>query len=270
MSGFLTRELTGFALCWRLERRDGVAIGLTSHDRDLVVDHFLYRSAPGIAPSALEDGDVMQADALEVSGALSGAAISEDDLRAGRWDGARVRVLAVDWSEPSDRVQLLRGEMGIVSLEEGRFTAELKGPGAALDRPVVEETSPYCRAELGDRRCRIDMAGRRSVARVVAIEGRQLTVDATEPVANGWGGGRLRWLTGAASGLSSTVLSSAGSELQLADVSRVVGGSGDLVELVAGCDKRFASCRDRFANALNFRGEPHLPGVDLLTRYPGE
>jgi uncharacterized phage protein (TIGR02218 family) len=149
MTGFLARELTGFALCWRVKRRDGVAIGLTSHDRDLVVDHFLYRSAPGIAPSALEDGDVMRADALEVSGALSGAAISEDDLRAGRWDGASVRVLAVDWSEPSEQVQILRGEMGSVSLEKGRFTAELKGADAALERPVVEETSPYCRAELG-------------------------------------------------------------------------------------------------------------------------
>jgi uncharacterized phage protein (TIGR02218 family) len=105
---------------------------------------------------------------------------------------------------------------------------------------------------------------------VVAIEGRQLTVDAAELVANGWGGGQLRWLTGAASGLSSTVLSSAGSELRLADESGVVGGSGDLVEIIEGCDKRFATCRERFGNALNFRGEPHLPGVDLLTRYPGE
>jgi uncharacterized phage protein (TIGR02218 family) len=36
-----------------------------------------------------------------------------------------------------------------------------------------------------------------------------------------------------------------------------------------GCDKRFATCRDRFGNAANFRGEPHLPGNDLLTRYTG-
>ena len=28
----------GFALCWRVERGDGVAIGLTTHDRDLVLD----------------------------------------------------------------------------------------------------------------------------------------------------------------------------------------------------------------------------------------
>jgi uncharacterized protein len=32
-------------------------------------------------------------------------------------------------------------------------------------------------------------------------------------------------------------------------------------------DQRFSTCVSRFANALNFRGEPHLPGNDLLTRY---
>ncbi len=41
------------------------------------------------------------------------------------------------------------------------------------------------------------------------------------------------------------------------------------VELIEGCDRQLATCRDRFANIANFRGEPHLPGNDLLTRYGG-
>ena len=36
----------------------------------------------------------------------------------------------------------------------------------------------------------------------------------------------------------------------------------------AGCDKRLATCIDRFANVLNFRGEPYVPGQDALTHYP--
>jgi AcrR family transcriptional regulator len=39
------------------------------------------------------------------------------------------------------------------------------------------------------------------------------------------------------------------------------------VELIEGCDRQLATCRDRFANVANFQGEPHLPGNDLLTRY---
>ena len=270
MTGFLERDLTGFALCWRIERRDGVVIGLTAHDRDLWIDGLRYRSAPSIAPSAIEDEPVLQGDALDVAGALSSEAITADDLRAGRWNGAAVRMLAADWEDTRQFIQITRGELGAVSIERGRFNAELKGPGAALDRPIVESTSPYCRAELGDRRCRVDLAARRRMAQVASAEGDVLMLDAAEPSPGGWGSGRLRWLTGRNSGLTNIVLTSNGAEVTLTEPPAFVPVAGDRVELFEGCDKRFVTCRDRFANAQNFRGEPHLPGVDLLTRYPGE
>ena len=34
------------------------------------------------------------------------------------------------------------------------------------------------------------------------------------------------------------------------------------------CDKRFATCRDRFANGINFRGFPAIPGNDFVISYP--
>ena len=39
----LDGDLTTIALCWRIERRDGVTIGLTDHDRDLVIDGLVHR-----------------------------------------------------------------------------------------------------------------------------------------------------------------------------------------------------------------------------------
>ncbi|WP_439580665.1 DUF2163 domain-containing protein [Elioraea sp.] len=36
--------------------------------------------------------------------------------------------------------------------------------------------------------------------------------------------------------------------------------AGDVLRVQPGCDKRLATCRDKFANLLNFRGEPHIPG----------
>ena len=43
---------------------------------------------------------------------------------------------------------------------------------------------------------------------------------------------------------------------------------GDVFRLHPGCDKRLDTCIDRFANVLNFRGEPYIPGQDLLMSYP--
>lgn len=259
-------SLTSWAICWRIVRRDGVAIGLTGHDRDLVIDGLPYRAAPGMVPSAIERSDGIDAEMMEVAGALTAAAITERDLVAGRWDGAEIRVFATDWTAPGETVAVLgTGSIGAVSVKDGGFTAELRGPGAVLDAAANETTSPDCRAELGDKRCRAPMAGRRFVVRVEACVDAELTID----LAGGFGGGRVRWLTGANSGLESLVLVSAGTVLSLREPPAFVPLAGDRLEVSEGCDKTLATCRTRFGNAANFRGEPFLPGIDLLTRYPG-
>jgi uncharacterized phage protein (TIGR02218 family) len=267
---FLTAPLTTIALCWRIERRDGVALGLTDHDRDLTVDGLVHRAAPGMTPSAIKRSDGLDADTMDITGALTSAAIGETDLLAGRWDGARVRLFAVDWSgADATQVPLGEGTIGAVETDRGGFTAELRGATVALDRPVVEATSPECRAELGDARCRVAMAGRRAFARVAAWEARVLTLDAVEPADNAYGGGLLRWIAGANSGLESAIAVSDGASVTLRADPALAVAAGDLVELIEGCDKSLATCAARFANVVNFRGEPYLPGIDLLTRYPG-
>ncbi|MDP1027783.1 DUF2163 domain-containing protein [Sphingomonas sp. KR1UV-12] len=266
---WLEGEATTIALCWRIERRDGVAIGLTAHDRDLTVDGLVHRAAPGMVPSAVRRQVGLTADTMEVAGALASDAIGERDLLEGRWDGARVRLFAVDWTDGAARVELGEGTIGAVEMADGRFAAELAGPGARLGRAAVEETSPGCRASLGDRRCRVAMAGRRRFARVTAAEGAVLTLTVNEPVANGYGGGMVRWLDGRNGGLSQAIAGSTGRTVTLVAPPVREVAAGTLVELVEGCDRTLATCAARFGNAANFRGEPHLPGMDLLTRWPG-
>ena len=268
-SGWLSEPLVTLALCWRLERRDGVTVGLTDHDRDLVIDGLCYRASPGMTPSAIKRACGIDAETMQVDGALTSDAISERDLLAGRWDGTRVVLFGADWTGDGDRVALGEGRLGAIELHDEAFSAELTGIAAALDRPVVEATSPECRAELGDRRCRVAMAGRRRFIRVVAQDGATLTLDAAEPVPDAYGGGRLHWFGGDNAGLESAVARSNGATVRLRAAAVFPVAPGTLVELVEGCDKSLATCAARFGNAVNFRGEPYLPGIDLLTRYPG-
>ena len=271
MSDILEGALTALAFCWRLERSDGAALGFTSHDRDLWIGSFRYRAAPGMAPSAIELSDGFEADMLSVAGALTSAAISEADLEAGRWDGASVRLFLADWERPgAQTVPLARGLLGDVRVSGNGFETELRGPAAMLERPCVEQTSPECRASLGDRRCRVDMARRVRVTRIAALVDEEIVEVAEasgEP--NAYGYGRLRWIGGPNSGLESAILSSDGVRIVLREPPWRPAQVGDLVELREGCDRRFETCGGRFGNAENFRGEPHLPGMDLLTRYGG-
>ncbi|HYN46337.1 MAG TPA: DUF2163 domain-containing protein [Allosphingosinicella sp.] len=270
MADLLLPEVATIALCWRLERRDGVTLGFTTHDRDLAIGGLVYRAAPGMLPSAISLTDGFDAESLDVEGALTSAAISAADLGAGRWDGAAAFVFMVDWESPGgESFAVARGELGEVSIKGDAFEAELRGPAALLDAPVVEQTSPECRASLGDKRCRVDMAGRTVLTRVAAVVDEDL-VDVEEAEAGGaYAGGRLRWIGGANSGLETLVLGSDDGRLTLAEPPPFAPAVGDLVEIREGCGKMLATCSGRFGNAVNFRGEPHLPGIDLLTRYPG-
>ena len=145
----------------------------------------------------------------------------------------------------------------------------MRGPAALLEAPVAEQTSPECRARLGDKRCRVDLAGRTRLTRVEAVVADDAIRLEVAGTGNDHGFGRLRWLGGANSGLESPVLQSEGPLLTLYEPPAFPPEAGDLVEIIEGCDKRLGTCAGRFGNALNFRGEPHLPGIDLLTRYPG-
>jgi uncharacterized phage protein (TIGR02218 family) len=264
---WLAGALTTMALCWRLDRADGVTIGFTAHDRDLTIDGIVYRSSPGMVSSAIHQSDGFDVDTLDLEGALTHDAITADDLAAGRWDGAALTLFATDWTDRTETLVIARGEIGDVSIRDEAFTAELRGPTALLERPVVERTSPDCRASLGDRRCRIDLAARTRFALLVSVADEVLTLDAAEPSANAYGYGRLRWLDGANAALAVPILSSAGTTVTLRDPPAFAIEPGARVELLEGCDRLFATCRTRFANAANFRGEPYLPGIDLLTRY---
>lgn len=265
--GWLREELVTLAWCWRLARRDGVVIGLTSHDRDLMVGGIVYRAAPGMKPSALETTDSLEVATMDLEGAITSDAIAARDLDSGRWDGAELELFVTDWNAPDEApVTVARGSLGAIERRGPAFAAELQGVTRVLDRPVCPATSPSCRATLGDRACRVDLAPLTHVRRVVAVEGRRVTLDSVAPA---MAFGELIWLEGGNGGLESPVIGADGSLLHLAEAPPFAPSGPVRVRLIEGCDKRLATCRDRFANAANFRGEAHLPGNDLLTRYPG-
>src|SRR5262245_7046643 len=122
----LDRELSTIAFCWRLERRDGAGVALTSHDQPLVIDEVRYVPAPGITPTAIRAAMGLEPNSSEVHGSLSSDAIREADVAAGRWDGAALRLSAVDWeASGGERLDLLQGELGQVALKDGAFEVDL-------------------------------------------------------------------------------------------------------------------------------------------------
>jgi uncharacterized phage protein (TIGR02218 family) len=266
---WLSTSLVAAAWCWRLERRDGVVVALTSHDRDLWREGQLYRAAPGMRPSRIEQNDRVENQSIDLSGAISSAAISAEDIVAGRWDGAMLTLSLADWEAPdAPLTAVASGQLGSVIRRGQEFSVELNGPITGLDQPVGVATSPTCRAGFGDYDCRVALAPLTRRVEVTAVDGLTAFVAGPGPDID-VAGGRLRWLVGAAAGLGSAILQQSGNALLLSEIPAALPTLPARAEVRAGCDKRLETCATRFANAINFRGEAHVPGFDLLTRYPG-
>jgi len=267
---WLDRNLTTYAYGWRLDRSDGVSLGFTSHDCDILINDFLYRASPGLVPSSIALTDSLDTDSVDIQGVLNATAISEKDLIESRWDGARLHLSLVNWDQPDQKVlHLMSGEFGQISRSGDAFQVEILGPTSYLDEAVVPTTSPTCRAQFGDRRCNLSLHLYQRELTVSSSDGNTMEFPGFAGLAEAYAFGEMRWLDGDNCGLSSAILKGQGNSIWLADTPSNPVQAGDRALLTAGCDKNFSTCRNRFANSLNFRGEPHLPGNDLLTRYPG-
>lgn len=270
LTAHLAGDVTTLAVLWRIVRRDGVILGFTSHDRDIAMDGVVYRATPSFLPSAFVSTADWEAGDIELSGMLTSRAISEADLAGGRFDFARLTVSLVNWAMPGDgEIALATGTLGAVRWEDGAFRADLHTDSARFGQGVTESYSPECRADLGDRRCRVDLAKYRVTGRVIAVASRsEFSATGLVPAANWYAYGRLRWLTGANAGVMTEVFSSSGATVSLRDPMRADISPGDLFQITAGCDRRLSTCTGKFNNGANFRGEPHVPGLDAMLDYP--
>jgi len=270
MSRVFHREpLEATATFWRIRRRDGVTLGLTSHDRDLWFEGVLHHAAPGMLPSAIRRSADLAPDSAEVRGALTHDGISAADLAVGRFDGAAVEIGVVDW-ETLDRAVLYRGEIGGVDQQAGGFGAELTSAKAALEADLVPRTSPTCRACFAGPGCKLSAARftHEAVLGGIDLSINRVVFAGGPPIAQ-MRDGSVRWVDGPQAGLSMEV-SSADEDGLVLDAPLDTGiAAGTRALLREGCDHTLQTCAERFANAVNFQGEPFVPGNDLLARRPG-
>ena len=267
--------VTTLCNCWKLTRTDGVVLGFTDHDEDITFDGVTYRAATGFTAAEAERALGLAAGQTELAGALSTAAITEEDIAAGKYDGAEVEWWLVDWEDPANRVLMGAGQLGRVQRGELHFEAELRTLAARLNEVRGRVFTHMCDAELGDARCGVNLndAAFRGTGTVDAVHGAEVRLSGLSGFAEGFfTHGHVEVTTGGAAGFRAVVLAHRlqGRQTVLTLDSKPPGKltAGDAMLAVAGCDRSFATCRERFSNAMNFRGFPHMPGNDFVISYP--
>jgi len=272
----LETGLTTVCRCWLVRRSDGTQYGFTDHDRDLSFDGIVFRADTGLTALAVQQSTGLSVDNTEAIGALSDVSIHEQDIEAGRLDGATVMAWLVNWTDVAMRGLQFRGSIGELRRVSGAFYAELRGLTEALNRPVGRAYQKPCTAVLGDADCAFDLtatgyADERAVE--TAEDARVFRWPDLPGFETGWfSRGRLRVLSGPAAGLwgaiKRDVADSGGRMIELWEPVRSDVRPGDMVRLEAGCDKRMDTCRLKFDNLINFQGFPDIPGEDWFMSVP--
>lgn len=267
---------TTLAMCWKITRRDGQAFGFTEHDRTLTFDGLSYEPDSAFQRSAIAQSLGLSVDNHDVMGAVQSDAITEDAIAEGRWDGADVVVMQVNWQDVAMRQTVFRGQIGEMTRGLVEFRAEVRSLIDRLSQKSGRVYSFYCDADLGDGRCTKNVAGSDFTATGTIGASptiRRFIMSGVTGYDSGWfNGGKITMTSGAFDDLAREIKTHAivGGDhvVELWEGFPAAPAPGDSFSVTAGCDKTWSTCRAKFANGDNFRGFPHMPGNDRVTDYP--
>lgn len=262
------RDTTSLTQCLRVERVDGVVVGVNMTSRSFQYLGETYSARDGVSPASIEaqaDGAVQN---TEVAGFLSEDFATEEEIAGGLWDNAFVSLFEVNYRDLSmGHMSLMSGWLGDISAGRTIFDSELRSLAQALQQQLGDVYQPMCRARLGDSTCKVDIEALRVTSTLTAVTSRRTMTDSARGEAADWfGAGLFRVLEGPYTGMEMEVHAFVSGVYTLALPLPFDPTVGMAYSVIPGCRKRherggmfpagISDCRDKFNNVINFQGEP--------------
>lgn len=157
LAAHLDQEVTSLATVWKIIRKDGVVFRMTDCDIPLTVNGEVYSAINSYQRTAVDTELGLKSDNMEISGFFDNASITQADIENGLFDFAELRIWIVNHQDPSQGViALMRGKLGeFEHTEQGLFNATFRSIAEAFRNRIGKKLSPTCRAQLGDRFCKV-------------------------------------------------------------------------------------------------------------------
>lgn len=262
----LQNEVTTLAYCWKIIFSDNSVLGFTSNDEDILFENILYQSKSGFTLDQYKNGLFDNSELTEIFGIIDSDLISENDIKSGLLDNAILEIFIINYKNPEDgRILIKKGKISEVKTAADSYVIIIKGLVDELDTNITEIYTPLCRARLGDNRCGINLSSYTYTGQVTSINNERIFFDTSRTEATGFfDKGVIKFTSGLNSGFSTEVGRSDSTKINLSIPFPNQINIGDQYIISAGCDKTFSTCKAKYSNAINFRGEPHIPGVNNI------
>jgi len=257
--------------------KDGTTLAICNHTRNLTFESVNYLAWP-MQPTQFQQTQGLTPDNAEMSSVLADP-FSDVKLRGRKWSGARVTYQLVNPIDLSLGAMMKKvGFIGDLTVRRFDATSQFRSLGQKLAQAIGEMVMEDCIVvELGDEMCGVDLNADTedgwpitTTATVTSVANQQqFTVNIGTPRPDGfYDRGSAIWTSGNNDDIEMHILKNVGNQITLFVPAYFVIQAGDNITLIAGCDRKRATCRDKFANVRRFRGYPDLPGRNKLLKFP--
>lgn len=266
-------QVTRFTQLWTLSKGADVLRVVASGRSPLVYayDGHTYQPA-ALTPTRFDERrDFRQSNQTEITVSLSDLNVAEADIRAGRWDRARLLIQFIDYTNlAAAPVRKWRGVFSKANPVNGRLLrAEFVSLSSQFRVLIGRAYQPDCRVpEYGAGRCQKNLAaaGEIKTGTITAVsDNGQFEISNVQ--ADGYfNHGKFFFTSGANADLPARVVKSqTGAGVILNEEFPYTVAVGDAFTAHRGCDRKIETCIDRGQGA-NMDAEYGIPGRSNLNR----
>lgn len=294
LQNHLNQDATTWCYLCRVRTKGGVVLGFSGLDVDIDYDDgnglVKYRADNGgFAPERIQAAADLAVDNTVMSGWISDAGITIQQIRAGLFDKARVRIYRVNYMDLSQGHEIMAfGLLGETRFSKSGWSCEFRSLKQLFKQPINRMYSLKCATKFGSMP--IGTGGEQPEDRWfcgkewVWTEGSATEVDEDEPdriftdasateESDFYVPGVIRWLTGDNAGMESDIetyeLDGDGGHFTLAIPLAYPIQPTDTYQRRQDCNKIAVTkgdvqgdCKDKHDNLLNFRGQHLIPIAD--------
>ncbi len=265
----LSKQVTSLCYCLLITLQDNTKLGFTSHDIDLEIDGIIFYNNSGLEHSEQSANLSLNSDIFKIFSILDSDYISEEDIKNGKFNNSKIEYFLADYNNlDAGKISLKAGYITRIISSEGFFKAEIESLSSKLKNELTRVYSPLCNAKFCDAKCGFDSSAVTFSGTVTEVTDNRKFQDANLSNETSYFDlGKIKFTSGENSSLEmevKTYFEGGNIELIFPLLNQVK--ISDQFEIIAGCDKRFETCINKFSNIANFSGFPHIPGTDQILK----
>lgn len=245
--GDMISEGHKFITCFDLVLNNKKVIYLNSSNNILVHDEISYLPNSGVVLSSAEFNDSAHNE-IKLKGIFEKGGI-EQNLNL---DAAMIKIFFY-FPQKSLFLSWLILECEKIEHDGMSFVLILKNQTMKLHQSVLQTFSTTCRANFGDKKCKIDINRYSEYYDVISIESNIVKTSGSLKPDGFYNGGKLVFQNGFSYDIKTHVKN------MLVLTKNCDANAPLRATLIPSCDKKFVTCCNRYDNAVNFRGEPNIP-----------